>query len=98
MATRLVKQGGLKKLSGTGPYWFGQNPGLVDLAFYPWFERWAALEHYRGAVPIAAFERVSRWREALAARQSVKAIQNPTQYYIERYAKFAAPAPQVLAV
>jgi glutathione S-transferase len=89
---------GLQKLSSEGPYWFGQNPSLVDLTFYPWFERWAAVEHYRGSVPIAKFERLRAWRDALAARQSVKDIQNPTQYYVERYAKFATPAPQAVAV
>ncbi len=88
----------LHKSPGDGPYWFGANPGLVDLSFYPWFERWAALEHYRGALPIVKFERLRRWRDALAARASVKAIQNATDYYVERYAKHAAPAPQALAV
>jgi len=87
----------LAKLSGDGPYWFGANVGLVDLTFYPWFERWAALEHYRGAVSIDAFPRLRRWRDAVAARSSVQEIQNPLGYYVERYAKFAAPVEQALA-
>jgi len=93
-----VETHGLEKSSGDGPYWFGENPGLVDLTFYPWFERWAALEHYRGALPIVKFERLRRWRDALAARPSVQAIQNPTPYYVERYARHAAPSPQAVAV
>ena len=89
---------GLQKTSGQGPFWFGEQPGLVDLTFYPWFERWAALEHYRGPLSIVKFERLQRWREALAARTSVKEIQNPAQFYVERYAKYAAPAAQAVAV
>ena len=93
-----IETQGLQKTSGDGPYWFGSNPSLVDLSFYPWFERWAALEHYRGTLPIVKFERLRRWRDALAARASVKAIENPTSFYVERYAKFAAPEPQAVAV
>ena len=93
-----IETQGLQKSSGDGPYWFGANPSLVDLSFYPWFERWAALEHYRGSLSIAKFERLQRWRDALAARASVKDIQNPTPYYVERYAKHAAPAPAPRAV
>ena len=88
----------LQKLSTDGPYWFGATPSLVDFTFFPWFERLAAVEHYRGAVPLAKYERLSRFREAVAARASVTEIQNTTAYYIERYSKFAAPAPHAVAV
>jgi glutathione S-transferase len=98
-ALQYIETQGLEKSSGQGPYWFGSSPSLVDLSFYPWFERWAALEHYRGALPLAKFERLQRWRDALVARASVKAIVNPTQYYVERYASFATPsAPRAVAV
>jgi len=93
-----IETQGLQKTSSDGPFWFGANPSLVDLSFYPWFERWAALEHYRGSLPIVRFERLRRWRDALAARASVKDIQNATAYYVERYAKHATPVPQAVAV
>jgi glutathione S-transferase len=93
-----IETRGLELSSGNGPYWFGTAPSLVDFTFYPWFERWAALEHYRGPLPVVKFERLRRFRDALAARPSVQHIQNPTAYYVERYAKLAAPAPQALAV
>jgi glutathione S-transferase len=89
---------GLQKSTGAGPFWFGEQPGLVDLTFYPWFERWAALEHHRGPIAVAQFERLQRWRDALAARPSVKEIANPTQFYVERFAKHAAPAAHAAAV
>jgi len=88
----------LQKSSGEGPFWFGASPSLVHLTFYPWFERWAALEHYWGSLPIVKFERLRRWRDALASRASVKDIQNTTAYYVERYAKHAAAAARARAV
>jgi len=93
-----IETQGLLRSSGDAPYWFGASPSLVDLSFYPWFERWAALEHYRGSLPIVKFERLRRWRDALAERASIKAIENPTSYYVERYARYATVTPQALAV
>ncbi len=88
---------GLQKTSGKGPFWFGEQPGLVDLTFYPV----RALGCAR-APPRAASDRevraLQRWREALAARPSVKDIENPTQFYVERYARYAAPVAQAAAV
>jgi glutathione S-transferase len=95
---KYIETQGLQRNSGDGPYWFGANPSLVDLSFYPWFERWEALEHYRGSLPIVKFERLRRWRDALASRTSVKEIQNPATYYVERYGKHAAPPQQALPV
>jgi glutathione S-transferase len=80
--------------SGPGPFWLGSEPSLVDFAFYPWFERWAALEHHRGALLPARFERIHRWKRALSERPSVRQIENPVAFYVERYAKFVQPARQ----
>jgi len=93
-ALEYIESAGLGQLSGAGPFWFGAEPSLVDIAFYPWFERWAALEHYR-AVPVPAkLERLARWRSALSERPSVKDTENPTSFYLERYAKFVEPPRQ----
>ncbi len=88
---------GLQKTSSEGPFWFGELPGLVDLTFYPWFERWGALEHHCGPLSLAKFERLQRWREALAVRPSVTEIENPTQFYVERYARYAGTTAPRLA-
>jgi len=81
----------LAKLSGDGPYWFGEAISLVDLTFYPWFERWSALKHYRGVVLPEEFTRLRQWKKALKQRDSVVAIANSKEFYIERYARFATP-------
>ncbi len=80
------------KLSKNGPYWFGESISLVDFTFFPWFERWAALKEYRGFAIPSEFTRIRQWKHALKERDSVKAIAHSKEFYIERYAKFAAPA------
>jgi glutathione S-transferase len=87
-----IEREGLSKLSANGPFFLGAAPGLVDFAFYPWFERWPALAHYRGFEIPQEHARLTRWLEALAALPSVKAHQNSRDYYVERYARHAAPS------
>ncbi|BAZ83517.1 glutathione S-transferase family protein [Sphaerospermopsis kisseleviana CS-549] len=88
-----IENEGLGKLSGDSPYWFGESISLVDFTFFPWFERWGALKHYRGFGIPAEFTRLKQWKHALKERESVKAIAHSKEFYIERYAKFAAPVP-----
>lgn len=85
---------GLARTSDSGPYWLGSEPSLIDLTFYPWFERWPALEHHRGVSIPQSLERLARWRAALSERASVRAIENPTSFYVERYARYVQPVKQ----
>ncbi|MEH2284515.1 MAG: glutathione S-transferase family protein [Nostoc sp.] len=86
-----IENEGLAKLSKEGPYWFGESISLVDFTYFPWFERWAALREYRGFGIPTEFTRLRQWKHALKERESVKAIAHSKEFYIERYAKFAAP-------
>lgn len=86
-----IENEGLGKLSGEGPYWFGESISLVDFTFFPWFERWAGLKNYRGFGIPSEFTRIRQWKHALKERPSVKAIAHSKEFYIERYAKFATP-------
>ncbi|MCG6134666.1 MAG: glutathione S-transferase family protein [Nostoc sp. LLA-1] len=86
-----IENEGLGKLSGEGPYWFGESVSLVDFTFYPWFERWPALKHYRGFAIPEEFTRLRQWKKALKQRESVQAIAHNKEFYIERYARFATP-------
>ncbi|WP_441288975.1 hypothetical protein ACSRUE_45240 [Sorangium sp. KYC3313] len=36
--------------------------------------------------------RLRAWIEAVQARPAVRAIQNPVEFYVERFAKFVKPA------
>jgi glutathione S-transferase len=87
----LVENEALSKLSGNGPYWLGNQPSLVDFAFYPWFERLPALERHTG-LSLRPLGRLAAWREAVAARASVQAIANDTEFYLERYRDYKARA------
>ncbi|BAY10099.1 glutathione S-transferase N-terminal domain-containing protein [Calothrix sp. NIES-2098] len=89
---RFIENEALAKLSDNGPYWFGEAISLVDLTFYPWFERWAAIEQYRGFKLPAELTRIQKWWDAVSQRESVKAIANSPKFYLERYARFA-PLP-----
>jgi glutathione S-transferase len=93
-ALELVEREALGKLSGSGPYWFGGEPSLVDFTFYPWFERLRAFEQHAGFEVPRGLERVLRFWDALSQRESVKAIENSTEFYLERYrARKPAAAP-----
>lgn len=86
---RTIETAGLGRLGGEGPYWLGARPSLVDFAYYPFFERLPAWTHYRGIAVPDDCPRLAAWLEAMAGRDSVKAIANPPEYYIERYARYA---------
>jgi glutathione S-transferase len=85
-----IDREGLQKLSTDGPFFLGRAPSLVDFAFHPWFERWPALEHYRGFAIPSELRRLPQWLSALRGLESVKAHANPAAYYVERYARYAA--------
>ena len=89
---RFIENEALAKLSGDGSYWFGNFISLVDLTYYPWFERWAALEEFRNFQIPAELTRLQRWRDAVSQRESVRAIANSKEFYLQRYARFA-PVP-----
>lgn len=72
-----------------GPYWLGRNISLVDLTYEPWFERIAALEHYRGIGLPAEYPRLKAWAAVMMERPSVRAITLPLENYIAGYRSYA---------
>lgn len=84
----LAMEQGLRDLSN-GPFWFGEQPGLVDFTFFPHVQRFVALEHYRGFKIPASCERLVTWRDAMLARPSVQATRPPDALLIRNWAKYA---------
>ena len=83
----------MRRLAPDGPYWLGPAPSLLDFAYYPFFERLPAWAHYRGLGLPDDCTRIKAWLSTMAEHPSVRAIANPPEYYIERYARYAtAPA------
>ncbi len=67
----------------------GSRLSLVDLALYPWFERWTVLEHYRDFPVPKRFEKLNSWRRSMAGRPSVAEMVESSDFYIEQYAHYA---------
>jgi glutathione S-transferase len=81
----------MAKLSD-GPFWLGSEISLVDLTYYPFFERFGALAYYRDvAIPDDCL-RIIRWLEIMRARRSARETMHDEAYYIDRYAKYAVAA------
>lgn len=86
-----IEYDGMAKLSD-GPFWLGSEISLVDLTYYPFFERLGALSHYRGVQIPDECLRIIRWQEIMRERESVKQTMHDDAYYIARYAKYADAA------
>jgi len=80
----------LARLSDSGPYWLGADVSLLDFAYFPFFERLPAWEHYRGIGIPQDCERLWRWHETMSKRPVSEAIANTAEYYVEHYAGYAA--------
>ncbi len=80
---------GLNELSTSGPYWLGESLSLVDIAFYPWFERWPALAHYRDLELPKDCPRLQQWWDTMNQHPAVQATVQPGDYHTQQYAKYA---------
>lgn len=87
---RFIENRALAKSSNAGPYWFGRKPSLVDMAYYPHFERFPAWEYYRGLTIPEDCTRLLNWVRVMSVRNSVRTIVNSPEYYVERYKGYAA--------
>ncbi len=86
---RFVESEGFVKLSGAGPYWLGAEVSLIDLAWYPFFERLPAWTYYRGLTIPTDCPRLAAWVTAMSERASVTDIANDKDYYIASYEGYA---------
>lgn len=75
--------------SQADPYWSGKQVSLVDLTYYPWFERWSVLKHYRNLLLPSDCKKLQRWWDAMATRDSVQQLRNSDEFYIREYEKYA---------
>ncbi|BDA74618.1 glutathione S-transferase domain-containing protein [Rivularia sp. IAM M-261] len=82
-----IEQEILGKLSSGGQYFLGNKLSLVDISFYPWFERLPLLQRFRNFALPSETPRLQEWWNVLRERESIKAVENPTSYYIERFSK-----------
>ncbi|MHC5724704.1 MAG: glutathione S-transferase family protein [Nostoc sp.] len=78
-----IEQEGL----GKGDYLLGDQFSLVDISFYPWFERLPLLEHFRKFTLPPETPRLQTWWNLLRDRSSIQAVENPVDFYLQRFAK-----------
>lgn len=71
------------------PIWMGSETSLVDIAFYPWFERLPVMAHYRNFRVPDECRLLRRWTRRMSQRQSVRESAHPAEFYILRNARYA---------
>jgi glutathione S-transferase len=87
-----IDRTGLARTSLAAPYWMGGDVTLVDYAFYPFFERLAAVEAYRQVKVPANFERLHEWLRTMRERQTVKRLGRSSEHYMEYFGRHYADA------
>jgi len=75
---------GMQHLSA-GPYWFGDQVTLVDLAFYPLMERFQAITRLRSMEIPEGCTRYCAWYSAMRQRDSAVETGHSLDYYLNRY-------------
>ncbi len=81
---------GLTACRRAGSYWMGENVSLVDYAFYPFFERFASVEAYRGVTIPDDYDRLKDWLAAMRGLAPVQRLAKPCSHYVEYYGRFYA--------
>lgn len=85
-----LEHSGLGSTHRQGPYLLGSELSLADLALQPWFEQVCVLERYFGFQMPAERRQIDAWREAITARDAVRAIGKPPEFYLEAYGRLLA--------
>jgi len=80
---------GFAIFSQKGSFWFGEQLTLVDIALYPFFERFPALAHYRDIEIPKECLQLRKWLAAMKQRPAVLQSGNPVETYIKTFAKYA---------
>jgi glutathione S-transferase len=80
---------------GRGPYWLGQEFSMLDVVFYPLFERLPAIQTGEpgGGLPLLSI-RLRYWLDAMRERPSVQATQNPLEAHARAFQTYLGIKPQ----
>ena len=87
---RFMDESGPATIDRASPYWMGNEFGLVDIAIYPFFERFAAVEVYRNVEIPEGLTWLNDWIETMRARPSVSALSRPRAYYVDYFGLYYA--------
>ncbi len=79
---------------GRGPFWLGQDLTMLDLVYYPLFERLPAIQpDQAGGLPPLSI-RLRYWLDGMRERASVRATQSPIETHIQAFAHCLDLRPQ----
>jgi glutathione S-transferase len=80
---------------GRGPYWLGQELSLLDVVYYPLFERLPAIptDQPGGGLPLLSI-RLRYWLDAMCQRPAVQATQNPVEAHVRAFQSYLGIKPQ----
>ncbi|MYB34228.1 MAG: glutathione S-transferase family protein [Gammaproteobacteria bacterium] len=72
-----------------GPFWFGKNISLVDIAIYPHFERLGVLKTYRNIEIPQSCTKLLEWLAAMRERASSRQTAHDDDYHVKAYRRYA---------
>lgn len=75
----------MAKHSRSGPYIFGAQFTLADIALYPWFEQVGALEHLTEFRRPFGCVNLSAWSKKVGERIAVQQYARTQDWYVENY-------------
>jgi glutathione S-transferase len=88
-----IMEKALARFGQDGPYWLGADLTLLDFAYYPFFERLPAWEHYRGITVPKDCERLLAWWKTMSSQSAVRACALDADFHIRHYAGYARKDP-----
>ncbi|PSK53889.1 hypothetical protein B9Z65_7695 [Elsinoe australis] len=93
-----------KEMDKKGPYFNGEEVGLIDLVVAPWAVRLWVFDHFKGGLGVpepgkggddeAVWARWRKWVEAVQNRPSVKNTTSEKEFYLPIYQKYAEDRAQ----
>ncbi len=86
---RFIEENLFGKWSQNAAFMFGENISLVDIALYPFFERFVVNGHYRQTKIPNDCVQLLRWINTMQTRTSVKETRNEAAFYIDYYVVYA---------
>ncbi len=81
---------GLSKWDHSSPYWMGKQVSLADFAFYPFFERFADVEEYRGIEISSELKNLQNWIETMRNHPAIGLVSRPRSHYVEYFRNYYA--------
>jgi len=76
--------------SGEGSYWIGQAISLADTAFYPFFERFAPIEEFRGVRISDEHVGLRNWLDLMRAHECVSRHTRSREDHVEYFRSYYA--------